>query len=341
MQKGDIMTILILIFGALFGAILQYANLNKYNVISKQAVLKDNTVIKTILLAIGIGAILLSISIWFGFASFHVKPFVAGGIILGGFIFGSGMALLGYCPGTLAISLGEGSLDALVGIIGGLFGGLFFTLLLPNLEWILGPNLGKLSLFSALGTSPIIYFISVIVLSVAFIYGAFFINKIENGTDKKWMIAGSLLAILNAIVFLSAITNRPIGASTTYPYFADFLTGTINNGYFEKIATPGNWELIFLTGSMLAAFVISMVKKEFKFQLIYSGWEEQKGSSKTNRIVWAFIGGFILIFGARMAGGCTSGHVISGGMQMALSSFVFATFMFIGLLATGKLFFKK
>ncbi|MCK5815768.1 MAG: YeeE/YedE family protein, partial [Flavobacteriaceae bacterium] len=74
--------------------------------------------------------------------------------------------------------------------------------------------------------------------------------------------------------------------------------------------------------------------------LIYSNWERFKGNSKPKRIIWSLLGGFILIFGARMAGGCTSGHIISGGMQVAISSMVFAVFTFIGLLGTGKLFYK-
>ncbi len=332
---------MVFVLGALFGLIIQYAGLNKYNVISAQSELKNNTVLKTILVAIGVGAILLSVIIGLGFASFHVKPFVLGGVVFGGLVFGSGMAILGYCPGTLAISVGEGSLDAVIGIIGGLFGGLLFTVLLPNIQWLIGVNLGKISLFSAIGNHQVLYYFVVLVVSIIFIYLAFFVDKIEKNRDKKWLIAGGLLAVLNSIVFLTVITNRPIGASTSFPYIADLLTSVTNNSYFSKIEISGNWEMIFLCGAMVAAFVVSVIKKEFKFRLIYSNWEKQKGNSKIKRIIWAFIGGFLLIFGARMAGGCTSGHVISGGMQLAVSSFVFAIFMFIGLLATGRVFFKQ
>jgi uncharacterized protein len=58
-------------------------------------------------------------------------------------------------------------------------------------------------------------------------------------------------------------------------------------------------------------------------------------------LIFAFAGGFLLLFGARMAGGCTSGHVISGGMQVAFSSYLFAVFVFAGLLITGQLFYRK
>ena len=53
------------------------------------------------------------------------------------------------------------------------------------------------------------------------------------------------------------------------------------------------------------------------------------------------LGGFILIIGARMAGGCTSGHILSGGMQFAFSSMFFSIFVFAGLLITGRYFYKK
>ncbi len=329
----------ILILGFLFGVTLQYASLNKFNVISGLALRENFAVVKAIAIAIGIGAILLNIEISLGFASYHIKPFVAGGLILGGLIFGSGMAILGYCPGTLAISAGEGSLDATIGIIGGLLGGVFYTLILPSIKPILGPNFGKISLNSLLGTN-ILFFISLFIVGLIFILAAFWLQKIDKNKSKKWIISGILLAILNIVVFSSFLTNRPIGASTTFPYLSDLITGVTDNTYFNKIKTPGNWEAIFLLGSFLAGLLISLIKREFKITLIYENWSKYKGNSNIKRVIWAFIGGFILILGARMAGGCTSGHILSGGMQVAISSLTFAIFVFIGLLITGKIFYK-
>ncbi len=334
------MTLLILFFGILFGAILQYAKLNRYNVISGLAMRNNFAVAKAIAVTIGVGAILLNSEIALGLASYHVKPFLLGGIVLGGILFGSGMAVLGYCPGTMAISLGEGSMDALTGIVGGLLGGWVYTLLLPGMHGILGPNLGKISLESLVGTN-FLFFLLMLIIGAVFVAVAFWLHKKEQGKDYKWLIAGIALALLNGIVFLTATTHRPIGASTSYPYVADLLTGTTNNGYFSKIQTPGNWEMIFLAGAFVAGLIISLIKKEFKLTFMHSNWVAQKGSSVTKRIAWAFVGGFVLIFGARMAGGCTSGHIVSGGMQLAVSSLVFAVFVFTGLLITGKLFYKK
>lgn len=332
------MFITILIFGFLFGSILQYAKLNRYDTISGMATLENLAVAKAIAVAIGIGAILINIEIALGFASYHPKPFLLGGIVLGGLIFGAGMAILGYCPGTLAISLGEGSLDALTGIIGGLLGGLVYTLLLPVIHPILHPDYGSITLNSLVG-NRVLFFMLVSIFGAGLIVLSFWLHKLERTKDMKWFFSGIALAPLNAVVFLSATSNRPIGASTSYPYLADLLSRTTNNDYFAKIQTPGHWEVIFLAGAFLSGLGLSLIRKDFRLTLIYDNWKKHKGTSVGGRIIWSFVGGFILIFGARMAGGCTSGHILSGGMQIDMSSLVFAIFVFAGLLITGRLFY--
>lgn len=131
------MNAIILILGFLFGAILQNAKLNRFNVISGMATLENFAVAKAISTAIGIGAVIIALEIGFGFATYHIKPFLLGGIAIGGTIFGVGMAVLGYCPGTLPISLGEGSVDALMGIIGGLAGGFIYAIVLPSIQSVI------------------------------------------------------------------------------------------------------------------------------------------------------------------------------------------------------------
>jgi uncharacterized membrane protein YedE/YeeE len=335
------MTVLILFFGFLFGGILQSAKLNRFDTISGMATLENYKVAKAIAMAIGVGVILLNIEIGLGFASYHTKPMILGGVVLGGLIFGTGMAILGYCPGTMFVSLGEGSVDAAAGLVGGLLGGLVYTLVLPSVAGLLGPDLGTFSLYSMTGSTPVLFYSLVFLLGAVFIAIAFYLHKIERVKDRTWIFAGAALALLNCIVFLKIGMDRPIGASTAFPYLADLAVGNTDNEYFAKIAKPGNWEVIFLFGTFLAGLLLSLIKKEFKIRLIHSNWKRYKGNNAGGRVFWALFGGFILIFGARMAGGCTSGHVISGGMQLAVSSLVFALFVFGGLLFTGRLFYKK
>jgi hypothetical protein len=334
------MSVLILVLGFLFGAILQNANLNRYNVISGMATLENYAVAKAIAVAIGVGAVIIAIEIGLGLASYHIKPFLLGGVAIGGIIFGAGMAILGYCPGTLPISLGEGSIDALIGIIGGLAGGVIYTLFAPSISGITGPDLGSISLYTLIGQHQFIFYTAVILIGAVFGTIAFVIHRMEKATDLKWLYSGIALAVLGGVVFLTVVTNRVIGASGAYPYVAGLLTGITDNDYFSKIKVSGQWEVLFLTGAFISGVVISLLRREFKLTVIHSNWAKYKGNSVPKRLIWAFIGGFILIFGARMAGGCTSGHVISGGMQLAISSLVFAMFVFAGLLFTGKYFYK-
>jgi len=334
------MSAVILILGFLFGAILQYSNLNRYNVISGMATLENFAVAKAITVAIGIGAIIIAIEIGLGIATYHIKPFLLGGIAIGGIIFGVGMAILGYCPGTLPISLGEGSVDALLGILGGLVGGFVYTISLPSIQSILGPDLGSISLYTLVGQHHFIFYFLDVIIGIGFVWAGFILNRLEKSKSYKWLYAGVGLAVLNAVVFLTAGTNRIIGASTAYPFVADLIAGSTQNSYFPKIQEPGKWEVLFLTGAFVSGIIISMFRKEFKITLIHSNWEKYKGNSVSKRIIWSFTGGFILIFGARMAGGCTSGHILSGGMQLSVSSLVFAVFVFAGLLVTGKYFYK-
>lgn len=331
---------LILLFGFLFGAFLQHAKLNKYDTIAGMSTLENLTVAKTIAFAIGLGAILVNLEISLGLASYHVKPVLLGGIMMGGVIFGAGMAILGYCPGTLPISLGQGSVDAMAGIAGGVFGAFIFTIFWPGIQSILGPDLGNLSLHSIAGNGFWFYFFLVI-LGGSFMGIAFWLDKMDNRKNYKWLHSAVGLAFLVAIVFLSSTTNRVVGASSTYPYLAGLASGLRDHPYFLKVEKSGSWELLFLSGAFLAGLVFSLLKKEFRIHMVHDHWVRYKGQTPVKRAVWSFIGGFILLFGARMAGGCTSGHVISGGMQMAVSSLVFAVFVFGGLLVTGRLFYRS
>ncbi len=85
---------------------------------------------------------------------------------------------------------------------------------------------------------------------------------------------------------------------------------------------------------------VYIYNQSFRISLIPTGWRRYKNSSVLSRIVWSFIAGFIMIIGARLAGGCTSGHFMSGMSQLAISSMTFGTVVLIALLVTGKYFYN-
>ena len=106
---------------------------------------------------------------------------------------------------------------------------------------------------------------------------------------------------------------------------------------------PLTWEygVWFLIGVPLGAFIASILSGTFKLELVPSVWSERFGGSVVKRFVAAFFGGAIIMFGARLAGGCTSGHGISGGLQLALSSWEFLIVMFASGLLVSSLMFRK
>jgi uncharacterized membrane protein YedE/YeeE len=106
------------VFGIVFGFLLQKGGVAKYEVLMGQFFLTDFTVIKIILTAIVVGMVGIFSMRAMGLVKLHVKPTRYAANITGGLLFGVGLGLLGYCPGTGAAALGQGNFDAIAGIVG-------------------------------------------------------------------------------------------------------------------------------------------------------------------------------------------------------------------------------
>ncbi|MCC6682603.1 MAG: YeeE/YedE family protein [Phycisphaeraceae bacterium] len=121
--------------GLVFGFLLQKGDVTRYNVIVGQFLLRDFTVLKVMLTAIVTGALGLLAMRSVGLdVPMHLKPAVLGPVAVGGVIFGVGMALLGYCPGTGVAALGDGSRHAIPGILGMVVGGAIFAEVFPAIQ---------------------------------------------------------------------------------------------------------------------------------------------------------------------------------------------------------------
>jgi len=140
--------LVVFLIGLVFGGIIQYSRVDKFEKIAGFAMLRDTVVPKMLFLAIGLASIGLYFMVEAGYASYHPKPIILGGLIIGGTIFGISMAILGKCPGTGPVSIAEGRIDVLVGAIGGIFGGLVFTVYFDFFKKIMGESLGKTTLVS-------------------------------------------------------------------------------------------------------------------------------------------------------------------------------------------------
>jgi len=116
-----------LLFGVVFGFLLQKGGVAKYEVLMGQFLLTDFTVIKVILTAIIVGMLGIFALRALGLVKLHVKPTRYAANIAGGLLFGVGLSVLGYCPGTGIAALGQGNFDAVAGILGLMAGSYFYA----------------------------------------------------------------------------------------------------------------------------------------------------------------------------------------------------------------------
>ncbi len=170
--------------------------------------------------------------------------------------------------------------------------------------------------------------------------------------QARWSpyLVGFLLGVLSWITF--ATMNKALGTSTTMVHAAGGIERLVapehvsNEPYFVKYlgttAEPKpmiEWQFMLVIFLAIGAFVAAKLSGKIKPEHVPDLWEQRFGPSKGFRYAAAFAGGMILIIGARMAGGCTSGHGLSGGMQLSTSGWIFMGAMFAGGLPTAALLY--
>jgi len=176
-HQGHGSLMLVFLIGVIFGGIIQYTRVDKFEKIAGFAMLKDTIVPKMLFLTVGLTSIGLYFLIDAGGAHYHVKPIIWQGLVIGGILFGISMAIFGKCPGTGPVSIAEGRIDVLVGAIGGLLGGLVFTLYYDDFfKPLMGESSGKLVLPSFFpGNEHLV----ALIFGIALIIISFVIPKIE------------------------------------------------------------------------------------------------------------------------------------------------------------------
>jgi hypothetical protein len=164
---------------------------------------------------------------------------------------------------------------------------------------------------------------------------------------KRWSpyAVGALIGVLSWFAFVSV--DRPIGVSTALSKSAGMIEATVapthvsTNAYFLKYRPAIDWEWMLVVGLAFGAFASSRLSGDRPTEAVNHLWRGRFGASVSKRIIVAFLGGVILMFGARLAGGCTSGHGISGSLQLALSGWVFFGSVFISGIATAYVLFGR
>ena len=178
----------------------------------------------------------------------------------------------------------------------------------------------------------------------------------------NWKPGGLLLGL---VFFGAVLLVKPIGVSTQFVILdaiigdavaPDLITQTgegytSTNAYLAKsggkyagnAANPLNYSFVFVLAMALGAFLSAMARggvghDERRLPAI---WYANYGDTPVKRYAMAFLGGFIVLYGARLAGGCTSGHMMSGMMQTAVSGYVFAAGAFAAAIPTAMMLYRK
>jgi uncharacterized protein len=151
---------LAVVSGAAFGWLLHRGRVTDYNVIVNQFRLRDFTVIKVMLTAIIVGGVGVLLLAHLGFATWHVRDANMLGVLIGGSLFGVGMVLYGYCPGTALAAVGTGSLHALAGVFGMIAGAILYAYSFDSVRthilsvW----NLGRITLSDVTGVPALVIY---------------------------------------------------------------------------------------------------------------------------------------------------------------------------------------
>lgn len=188
-------------------------------------------------------------------------------------------------------------------------------------------------------------------------------NMMEgNVMPLNWKWGGLVLGL---VFFAAVLLVKPIGVSTQFVIVdaivadianPDLITQTdegytSSNAYLAKsggkyaknAANPLNYSFVFVLAMMAGAFISALLRGGVGVdeRHLPAIWYANFGDTPVKRYIVAFAGGFIVLYGARLAGGCTSGHMMSGMMQTSLSGYIFALGAFAAAIPVSMMMYKK
>ena len=158
-------------------------------------------------------------------------------------------------------------------------------------------------------------------------------NKKDEGSWSPY-VAGGLSGLVIIVSVLWA--GKFFGASTSFVRSAGMLEKSFDPErvaqleYFIRYLPKFDWQLLFVVGIFVGSLIAALLSDTFKWQGVPDMWAERFGTNPALRGIVAFIGGIVAMYGARLAGGCPSGHGLSGIIQLAVSGLIAMVFFFVG-----------
>ena len=162
--------------------------------------------------------------------------------------------------------------------------------------------------------------------------------------SKTWSpyAAGGLLGLV--VAYSEVVYRRPLSASGAFDKLAAYLGHALfpSSQYYGHVMTPGiTWQVWLVVGVLVGSFASSRLSGEARLRwLPDTQWLPRFGASRGQRLLIAFLGAVLVQVGAGIAGGCTSGLAISGGVALAPAAFLFMAGMFGGGIPTAWLWYR-
>jgi len=317
--------------GAIFGAALTAAGVGAPSTIIRQMKLTDLHMLQVFVTATGSSALILKVLDQIGFIKNKARaPSNLGwlgtydGNIIGGLMIGAGMALTGSCPGTVYVQVGTGVRSGPLALAGGILGGIIYTAVSKHLRTREAKELKvdtSLTLAEKTSLDPNLLLLAfeglcALVVAIIAVYGSRSPRSLLNPVIGGLLMGGSQLTSV-------LLTRTTLGISGSYEQIGKWfwrITGVSKEG------RPSSGSIIFAIGTVLGSWALGIAKPEIL-----------PVDSLTITPFRAIFGGVIMAFGSRLAGGCTSGHGISGMSTLGVSSIVSIISMFAGGIALAQL----
>jgi uncharacterized protein len=164
-------------------------------------------------------------------------------------------------------------------------------------------------------------------------------------TEVRWSpyVVGAGIGILSWLTML--ISKKALGCSTTFARTAGMLEKLFRGktaavkAYYQKVQPKVDWQFMLVIGIIIGSFISASLSNDFNWEWVPGIWAATFGTNVLLRLGAAVLGGILIGFGARWADGCTSGHGISGAMQLSVGSWISAICFFVGGIAMAYFLF--
>lgn len=340
------------IIGAVFGFMLHRGGLVRYSRIIGTLLLKDFKAMNFMFTGLAVAALLYGVS---DLLELGILPRINGyfgvGHIVGGVLFGIGMAIGGLCPGTCCARFGSGKILIGLAVLGLIAGALVYNALFPTLSGLGGePQFLTLAMLLDVRYGYLALALGVMFLGMSFLLDRFDPAKRFDVEQKNlpllkrewsWLPTGAIAGLL---IFISTVQGEYLSFASGFLALAAHAAAPlgITLQSLPVLSDSTAWRAMLILGiipgALLSSYLAGTIKQERVTPLFSSAF----GAKFYLRAATVFLAGLLMSVGALTGGGCTTGAFMSAWPTLSVGSFVMGMAFFVTAMATARiLYFRK